>query len=44
MKAINVSLAFDDFSCLGGVQLLVALAGKAGRWTVARGCQVQSFW
>ncbi len=39
-KAINVSLAFDDFSGLGGVQFLAALAGKAGRWAFARRSQI----
>ena len=39
-KATNVSLAFDDFSGLGGVQFLAALAGKAGRWAFARRSQI----
>jgi hypothetical protein len=43
LKAINVSLACDDFSGLGGFQLLVALAGKTGGWALARRFQIQYF-
>ena len=44
LKAINVSLACDDFSGLGGFQLAVAMAGKTGRRALARGSQIQYFW